>query len=108
MTSQKPVQKLKSIGEMQRDALRDLFAECVEALIVGDFEAREQAIERARGKCLTEQNIHWVTEELPFQPQEYKRVFGELAAPLQQKLKEFDEVQIVPFFKGFYPEAKPN
>lgn len=96
-------QKLKSLGEMQRDALRDLFAECVEALIVGDLEGRDKAIERAHNKCLGKENIHWVTEELPLNPTEYKRVFGELAAPLQQKLKEFDEVQIAPFFKGFYP-----
>ncbi|MBU0800372.1 MAG: hypothetical protein KKA05_05145 [Alphaproteobacteria bacterium] len=97
---------LKSIGEMKHDALRDLFTACVEKLIVGDLEGREQLIAEAKQKGLSDSEIDWVTEELVWKPQDYKKVFGELSKPLQAKLKEFDSVQIMPFFKGFYPDPK--
>ena len=100
--------KLKSLGEMKREALRDLFEAAMEARIMGDIEGTAKLKAEARNKGLSAQDIEWVTEDLAFKPVEYKKVFGEVSKPLQQKLKEFDEVQIpgVKFFVGFYPDPK--
>jgi hypothetical protein len=98
---------LKSLGDMKRDALRELFAAAMEARIMGDIEGTQKLKTDAKAKGLSDGEIHWVTEELAFDAAEYKKVFGALEKPLQQKLKEFDEVQpFGPFFKGFYPDPK--
>lgn len=101
---------LKSIGDMKRDALRDLFEAAMEARIAGDIDGMDKLKDGARAKNLSAQDIEWVTEELAFDAAEYTRVFGEVSAPLQAKLKEFDEAQIpgVKFFTGFYAKATLN
>lgn len=100
--------ELKSLGDMKRDALRELFEAAMEARIAGDLDGADKLKADARKKGLSAEDIEWVTEELAFNPVEYKKVFGEVSKPLQKKLKEFDDVQIpgLTFFKGFYPDPK--
>lgn len=98
---------LKSIGEMKRDALRTLFEQAMEARITADIEGTERLKAEARSKGLSAEDIEWVTEDLAFDPVQYKKIFGEVSKPLQAKLKEFDEVQpFCKFFVGFYPDPK--
>jgi hypothetical protein len=98
---------LKSIGEMQKDALRNLFEATAEARMNADFEGVEKLKADAKAKGFSENVIYWVTEQLPLNPVEYKNIFGEVSQPLQQKMKEFDDVQpMVKFFTGFYSNPK--